>query len=191
MKIHVFYQVIVFAITLFIMAEQEPDVSTCIDWSKCVLCQEATTEALQSPNNSTRSDIDPGAGYHTLANNILRFNEINSLPDTIDITKLDDGNGIASTLMKWSAQWHKTCYNKFNTLRFQRAVKEKAMTNPAAPCPLSLHETTQVPDHPTLKAPAFFVTILQVLFIEPPHLTWMQTFVNVPFNLEIKYFLQN
>ena len=85
MKIHVFYQVIVFAITLFIMAEQEPDLSTCIDWSKCVLCQEATTEALQSPNNSTRSDIDPGAGYHTLANNILRFNEINSLPDTIDL----------------------------------------------------------------------------------------------------------
>ena len=91
MKIHVFYQVIVFAITLFIMAEQEPDLSTCIDWSKCVLCQEATTEALQSPNYSTRSDIDPGAGYHTLVNNILRFNEINSLPDMIDITKLDMG----------------------------------------------------------------------------------------------------
>ena len=50
-----------------------------------------------------------------LSNNILRFYEIVSLPITTDITKLDAGNGIASTFMKLSTNWRNTCYNKLNS----------------------------------------------------------------------------
>lgn len=96
MSIVVFLYRIVLIIIFSLMAEQEPDSSKCVDWSKCVLC-----------------DIDHGTGSHTLASNILRFHEIDSLPVTIDIKKLDDGDGIASTFTKRSAKWHKTCYNKF------------------------------------------------------------------------------
>jgi len=112
MNIVVFLYQIVLVIVFSLMAEQEPDSSKCVDWSKCVLCQKTITEALQFPQNLRRSDIDHGTGYHTLANNILRFHDKDPLPVPIDIKKLDDGDGIASTFMKQSAKWHKTCYNK-------------------------------------------------------------------------------
>lgn len=138
------------------MAEQEPDSSKCVDWSKCVLCQNTTTEALQSPENLRRSDIDHGTGYHTLANNILRFHEIDSLPVTIDIKKLDDGGGIASTFTKRSAKWHKTCYNKFNKLRFQRAVKRKSLDTPSCSLPTKFTRNNSGARSSNLKSCCFF-----------------------------------
>ena len=44
----------------------------------CVLCQEITGEVLQCSASSTRS-MD-GAGYTTLADNLLAFKEIDCLP---------------------------------------------------------------------------------------------------------------
>ena len=43
-----------------------------IDWSKCRLCQKITEDSLTSPGGNLRKG-DAGAGYRTLANNILRF----------------------------------------------------------------------------------------------------------------------
>lgn len=43
----------------------------------------------------------------------------------IDISKLDDGGGIGATLMHHKAKWHKSCRNKFNNLKLQRAAKRK------------------------------------------------------------------
>ena len=191
MRILVCYQLIVLVIFYSLMAEQEPDPSTCIDWSKCVLCQETTTEALQSPENLRRGDIYHGTGYRTLTSNILRFHEIDSLPVTIDITKLDDGNVIASTFTKRSAKWHKIWYNKFNSLIFQRAVKRKSLDNPSCSLPTKFPRNNSGARSSSIKSSCFFVMILQVLFIKPRHLTWIQEFVNVHFNSEIKHYLQN
>lgn len=83
---------------------------------------------MQSPENSRR--VDTVAGYHTLANKILRFNEFDCLPIPIDIAKLDDGNGIAATFITRNAKWHKTCYNKFNNLKLQRAEKRNSFDKP-------------------------------------------------------------
>ena len=78
----------------------EQDDGSSVDWTKCILCQETTSEPLQCPGNSRRSDIERGTGYHTLASNILQFSEIRSLPIRINVEKLDEGGGIAETLMQ-------------------------------------------------------------------------------------------
>ena len=53
--------------------------SPCItDWNKCVLCQEGTAEKLVCPANSTK-----GAGYKTVAENLLAFDKIGCLPRTL------------------------------------------------------------------------------------------------------------
>lgn len=38
----------------------------------------------------------------------------------LDISKLDDGSGIQTTLKKNKAKWHKSCSNKYSTLKLQR-----------------------------------------------------------------------
>ena len=62
------------------MAEEKVEPSECTDEAKCILCQQKTKEALQCPGNMLRADVEHGSGYHTLANNILRFNELRCLP---------------------------------------------------------------------------------------------------------------
>ena len=90
MKILVSYQLVLVNIFLLIsksfMAEQES--SFCIDWSKCILFLETTAETLQAPGNTRRSDIDSATGFHTLANNILRFYELECLPIQLNIERL-------------------------------------------------------------------------------------------------------
>lgn len=92
--------------------------------------REKTKEALQCPGNTLRGDVEYGSGYHTLANNILRFNELACLPIPLEIEKLDEGDGIAATFIKRNAKWHKTCNNKFNNLKVQRAEKRKSLEKP-------------------------------------------------------------
>ena len=78
----------------------EQDDGSSVDWTKCILFQETTSEPLQCPGNSRRSDIECGTGYHTLASNILQFSEIRSLLIPINVEKLGEGGGIAETLMQ-------------------------------------------------------------------------------------------
>ena len=55
-----------------------------IDWTKCALCQNVTDESLVCPAESKRHDS--GAGYSTMANNLLAFAAIEALP--FDLQKL-------------------------------------------------------------------------------------------------------
>ena len=93
------------------------------DWSKCVLCQEETSESLQCPVNSKRCDI--GAGYSTLSANIICFSDLNQLPLPINLSRLDEGDGIGATFMKRGAKWHKSCHTKFNVTKLRRAEKKQ------------------------------------------------------------------
>jgi len=120
------------------MAEEKVEPSACIDWAKCILCQEKKKEALQCPGNTLRGDVEYGSGYHTLANNILRFNELGCLPIPLEIGKLNEGDGIAATFVKRNAKWHKTCNNKFNNLKLQRAEKRKSLDKPDCHLPTKL-----------------------------------------------------
>ncbi len=97
------------------------------NWNRCVLCQEETSEALQCPAKSKRYDVGAGQGYSTLSTSILRFSELNQLPMPIDLTRLDEGNGMEATFKEHMAKWHKSCHTKFNITKLRRAEKK----NPA------------------------------------------------------------
>lgn len=101
------------------------------NWNRCVLCQEETPEVLQCPANSKRHDV--GAGYSTLSANIIRFSELNQLPIPIDLSHLDEGNGIEATFMEQVAKWHKSCHTKFNITKLRRAEKKQVFPEESKP----------------------------------------------------------
>ena len=91
------------------------------DWSKCFLCQVDTSESLILPE---KKKTQKGSGLTTLANNIPQFHMINEMPIPIDIRRIDEGDGIESTLISHNARYHGSCYLKFNTTKLQRAQKK-------------------------------------------------------------------
>lgn len=101
------------------------------DWTKCALCQSDSSEILVCPADSKRKD--KGAGYKTFSENILKFHEIGGLPLALDIQRLDEGPGIAETLLSNEAKWHKTCLLKFSSMRLER-VSKRTMEDADTPC---------------------------------------------------------
>lgn len=53
--------------------------------------------------SSRNTRNDKGAGYQTLSENLLKFNDLHELPMPIDIQIPDDGLGIAATLQQHKA----------------------------------------------------------------------------------------
>lgn len=49
------------------------------------------------------------------------------MPLNIDIERLDDGDGLDTTMRKHSASWHKSCHLKFNQTQLERARKRNTM----------------------------------------------------------------
>ena len=78
-----------------------------LDWDLCILCQNDTGESLPCPNAPKRADVE--AGYESLADSLVQFQEIGALPLSVCISELDEGNGIADALCQLSANWHKSC----------------------------------------------------------------------------------
>lgn len=95
------------------------------DWSKCVLCQEDTPEMLKCPADSTRAM--EGGGYQTIAEHLKAFNKIGCLPRTLNLSRLDEGEGIEAAFRLHSAKWHDSCRLQYNKTKLQRAVKRKAL----------------------------------------------------------------
>lgn len=92
------------------------------DWTLCILCQNKASEPLQCPGKSKRSAC--GSGHSTLFKNSERFKELRSIPLKLNVSKLDDGEGIKKCLKSNEASWHKSCYLKFNTTMVKRAEKK-------------------------------------------------------------------
>jgi len=65
------------------------------------LCQQNTKEPLKCPAKSKRADA--GAGYRTIAANIVEFNELNDIPINVNIKEIDDGDGIEAAFVAHSA----------------------------------------------------------------------------------------
>ena len=66
------------------------------DWTKCFFYQEDTAEVLRGPLESKQSD--PGVCYTTIADLLLSFSEIGCLPLSVNLSWLNEGNGIAALL---------------------------------------------------------------------------------------------
>ncbi len=93
------------------------------NWDLCVVCQKETVEMLKCPANSARGA--EGAGYKTLAKNLEAFDKIGSLPLTLKLSRLDEGQGIEATFRFRKAKWHDSCRLQFNKTKLQRAEKRK------------------------------------------------------------------
>ncbi|CAC5402692.1 unnamed protein product [Mytilus coruscus] len=61
-------------------------------------------------------------GYKMLGKNIPFFHEVNALPIPLDIRRLNDGEGIESTMKKKNAKYHNLS-RKFNNTNLERAQK--------------------------------------------------------------------
>ena len=101
--------------------DSRPNCSLKTDWTHCVICQEKNNEPLQCPANSKHSDV--GAGYKTLACNIQKLANLGYMPVEINISRLDEGDGIEETFSRCTARWHRSCYALFNSTKFRRAEK--------------------------------------------------------------------
>ena len=91
--------------------QSEPAPST--NWDICVLCQEVTDEPLQCPLRNTEK-LSVGCGYVSLAEDLARFRTLQHMPMNLNQERLNDEDGIESTLRRHKAGWHKSCRLKFN-----------------------------------------------------------------------------
>ena len=93
------------------------------DWNLCCLCQKEDGNSLQCPINSRNNKC----GYKSLAINLMdpEIKKIDSMPMSINLARLDEGRGIAETLLSHKAVYHMACYNylKFANDKLKRAQK--------------------------------------------------------------------
>ena len=96
-----------------------------IDWTKCVFCQENTSERRECPANSKESNH--GAGYATLQKDLQRFSAAGELH--LELAKLDEGEGIPEMLLNHNASWHKSCRVQYNSTKFEGLMEWKRKVN--------------------------------------------------------------
>ena len=95
-----------------------------IDWNKCVPCETNTSESISCPADSKRDT--KGTGCKTTAENLLAFEKLGCLLRTINLSRLNEGEGIEASFQHHKAKRHDTCRRKFNKTKLQRAEKRKA-----------------------------------------------------------------
>jgi len=78
-----------------------PAVCKRTDWSACILCQENTAEILHCPAESKRNS--EGTGYKTITDLLESFSAVGCSPNTINLSRLNDGEGIETTLRNHKA----------------------------------------------------------------------------------------
>ncbi|KAL9958614.1 hypothetical protein ACROYT_G035654 [Oculina patagonica] len=97
---------------------------TPLEWSKCIFCQEGTGKKLVCP--ADYADRFKGAGYKTIAETSQAFYDLGCLPDDVNLTRMNDGDGLEQTFVSRRTKFHTTCSLKFNKNELQRATKWKA-----------------------------------------------------------------
>ena len=50
---------------------------------------------------------DKGSGYSSLAEHLIQFNELDQVPSTLPLERLDEGQGIEAAMITNKAQYHK------------------------------------------------------------------------------------
>ena len=92
------------------------------DWALCCLCQAKSRKDLRHPYKKECHH----PAYDALENDIKTFTE-NSipLPLGLSLADLDDGTGIASTLLNNQAKYHNACRSRFRPLMVQRELEKR------------------------------------------------------------------
>ena len=94
------------------------------NWSSCIICQKDSAEPLSNPLNNPKKS-DSGAGYQSISEDLLQFYELGGLPRSVRIGEFDEGYGIQATFERQYAKWHKSCRNKYNSMKLERLRSKK------------------------------------------------------------------
>ena len=78
--------------------EKRPDSKSKTDSARCAICQGIKNESLRCRADSKRQS-DVGARYKTLVASIIKFSELDSMPIDIDLSRLDEGDGLENTFL--------------------------------------------------------------------------------------------
>ena len=98
------------------------------NWKLCVICQEEKGEPLTCPSKSKRKDVGSGYSYSSLAENLVKFNELGQLPIQLEELDINECHGIEMALIAKNAQYHQSCRLKYNSTDLRRAEKRFLMT---------------------------------------------------------------
>ncbi len=82
------------------------------------------TEMLKCPADLTHRR--EGGGYKTIAEHLEAFGKIGCLPRTLNLSRLDEGEGIEAVFRLHAAKWHDYCRLHYNKSKLQRAEKRRA-----------------------------------------------------------------
>ena len=96
-----------------------------MDWKKCFLCQLDNGVPTVDPQRRLGNG-DNGDAYATIAEYVTGFHVLGLLPFDLDIDGITVGSDLSSTLQANHAVWHKTCKNKIDKQKLERARKHKA-----------------------------------------------------------------
>lgn len=124
-----------------------------------------------------------GGGYMTIADLLVSFSNIDW---SLNLSRLDDGEGIEATLKQHQAKWHDSCRLQYNKTQLRRAEKRKRPIESDA-ADISKKFTQQV-------LPVTHVTNLhqlESLWEEHQHLGLMSMSVSAPSNSRISNYLLN
>ena len=69
--------------------------------------------------SDSKCSCDVGLGYKTLAGNIAKFRDHDSMPMQIDLSQLHEGDGLENTLVRCKAGCHKSYYDLFNSTKLK------------------------------------------------------------------------
>ena len=64
-----------------------------------------------------------GSGYSSLADNLIKFDELGYLP--LSLERLDEGNGIEMAMIANNTRYHQSCKLKYNNTKLQRVEKRE------------------------------------------------------------------
>ena len=66
-----------------------------------------------------------------MAANLVKFDELGKLPRTVQLHRLDEGQGVEATMVAHQAKWHKTCMLEYNNTMLRRAEKRPVTSSSA------------------------------------------------------------
>ena len=97
----------------------------CIDWNRCLICQNEKPEKLLCPNNSKQRD--KYAGYKSLAEDLECLDSIGMLPHGMKLSRFrNEGQSLGVSFVDNNAKFHKSCRNSCDKYHYERALQKSA-----------------------------------------------------------------
>ena len=152
-----------------------------LDWSKCLFCQKDTGKKLACP--AEYSDRFKGAEYKTIGDALQAFNDLGYLPKDVNLTRMDDGDGLEQTFVSRRAKFPQHAVSNSTKMKFNVLLNRRCMQ--MMKFPLERKNNSPVKNYSEKKTPQLSVysvtnqQLTQNLFTKPQHWTSTLEYVSV------------